>query len=217
MRIEKGALPESVSQWIAHSRAKQVRNFSKLVYEYGHTDQNGKCYLCERSLTTDINIDHLRPYSKDEAGRFEWNNLFMCCSRCNTIKGEGYIDLPDPTQHNIAREIRHTVFLDKKKFVFTPVNKIFPGELTLINLLTNIFEPEERQLKSESFRNYVFGKLVEFHNLCELYLIAPTTEHYYDLERALRPDKEFLGFKYWIMQDDEKLKEDFRNILRTIR
>lgn len=47
----------------------------------------GKCYLCEKGNISDVEVEHLTPHRGDEALKYDWNNLFYSCSRCNNIKG----------------------------------------------------------------------------------------------------------------------------------
>ena len=56
---------------------------------------HGKCYLCERDRISDINVEHLQPHKgQDDALKYDWNNLFLSCTRCNGIKSgkENIID-----------------------------------------------------------------------------------------------------------------------------
>ena len=47
----------------------------------------GKCYLCEKDNISDIEVEHLIPHKNNENLKYDWNNLFYSCSRCNSIKG----------------------------------------------------------------------------------------------------------------------------------
>ncbi|MCX9063931.1 hypothetical protein NLN94_23905, partial [Citrobacter portucalensis] len=45
-----------------------------------------KCYICETKNPLDINIEHFNPHMGDIEKKFNWNNLYLSCSRCNNIK-----------------------------------------------------------------------------------------------------------------------------------
>lgn len=46
----------------------------------------GKCYLCEKDEISDVEVEHLIPHKGDDELKYDWNNLFYSCSRCNSIK-----------------------------------------------------------------------------------------------------------------------------------
>ena len=59
----------------------------------------GKCYLCEQDDLSDPEIEHFDPHEGDESKKFDWNNLFLSCSRCNSIKStthKGLLNCSDP-------------------------------------------------------------------------------------------------------------------------
>lgn len=47
---------------------------------------NNKCYICEMQELQDGIVEHLIPHSGDPDLKFDWNNLFWACNRCNSIK-----------------------------------------------------------------------------------------------------------------------------------
>ena len=49
-------------------------------------DHHKKCYLCERSLCTEFQIEHHRSQQNHPALRQDWNNLFWSCGYCNGKK-----------------------------------------------------------------------------------------------------------------------------------
>lgn len=46
----------------------------------------GKCYLCEKDEISDVEVEHLIPHKGNDTLKYDWNNLFYSCSRCNGIK-----------------------------------------------------------------------------------------------------------------------------------
>ncbi|ENU31204.1 TIGR02646 family protein [Acinetobacter sp. CIP-A165] len=56
---------------------------------------HGKCYLCERANILDIEVEHLDPHRGDVIKKFNWNNLFYSCSRCNNIKSHTHTNIVD--------------------------------------------------------------------------------------------------------------------------
>ncbi|EBL1934438.1 HNH endonuclease [Salmonella enterica] len=47
---------------------------------------HAKCYLCERNEVQDAEVEHLIPHEGDDNLKYNWDNLFYSCSRCNGIK-----------------------------------------------------------------------------------------------------------------------------------
>jgi hypothetical protein len=68
-----------------------------------------KCYLCETKEPQDINVEHFHAHAGNFDKKFDWNNLYFACSRCNNIKGDRYnnlVDCCDP-QQDAFRAIKH--------------------------------------------------------------------------------------------------------------
>ena len=53
-------------------------------------DFHGKCYLCEIDKLQSVEVDHLSPHhNKSDRDRLlDWDNLFLCCSHCNSVKNQ---------------------------------------------------------------------------------------------------------------------------------
>lgn len=56
-----------------------------------------KCYLCERDDIQDVEVEHFIPHTKNTALKYNWENLYYSCSRCNSIKSSTHINLLDCT------------------------------------------------------------------------------------------------------------------------
>ena len=80
-------LPNSLSKTIKDYRTEEV--ITKLNEMFF-----GKCYLCEKDNISGIEVEHLIPHKNNENLKYDWNNLFYSCSRCNCIKGtiEKFLD-----------------------------------------------------------------------------------------------------------------------------
>lgn len=48
--------------------------------------QSNKCYLCERKAPDTSQIEHFIPTYKREDLKYVWENLFLVCDHCNSIK-----------------------------------------------------------------------------------------------------------------------------------
>ena len=54
------------------------------------SDFHGKCYLCEIDKLQSVQVEHLRPHhdKSDRARLLDWDNLFLCCGHCNSVKNQ---------------------------------------------------------------------------------------------------------------------------------
>lgn len=55
----------------------------------------GKCYLCESDELSDPEIEHFDPHEKNDQKKYDWNNLYYACGRCNSIKSTTHKNLLD--------------------------------------------------------------------------------------------------------------------------
>lgn len=64
------------------------------VIERLKKDFHDKCYICEMKGLQDPNVEHLLPHKngKYPERKYDWNNLFWSCGRCNGIKENGRYD-----------------------------------------------------------------------------------------------------------------------------
>jgi hypothetical protein len=69
---------------------------SGAVFDILVEDCHGKCYVCEDKPTS-INVEHIVPHRDDVALRHDWDNIFLACGHCNSIKGTKYDDIINPT------------------------------------------------------------------------------------------------------------------------
>lgn len=57
-------------------------------------DFHGKCYICEIKPLMDPQVEHLLPHKggKYPERKFDWNNLFLVCAHCNSVKNKKKYD-----------------------------------------------------------------------------------------------------------------------------
>lgn len=175
-------------------------------------DHYKKCYLCERHLTTDFEVEHFKSQDNNSDLRQNWNNLFWSCTYCNPKKGNRFDDILNPTKVNIEDEIRQTIAFGEKKACFEPIKETEEHRNTC-KLLLNIHNGTGRlrTKKEENFFEYMVGKMNNFYSLINQYLNNPTDYNCNLVKEKLQIDKEFLGFKYWIIKSKPQLVEVFAN------
>ena len=164
-------------------------------------DQDSKCYLCERLLGTDFEIEHF-------AGREgnlinDWNNLLLSCGYCNKKKSNNYNNLLDPLHNNIEEKIQQRLNISTKKVDFYSAENSEEIE-SLKSLLGSIFNGvgTMRKAKEDVFYKYFISKIDYFNELLLQYINDKTEENRDKVLGELGVDREFLGFKYWIIKDN---------------
>lgn len=84
--------PDSISRG-QYNKADVLQKLKPMFFE--------KCYLCERDDIQDVEVEHFIPHQSDVALKYNWDNLYYSCSRCNSIKSSTHINLLDCTDSNL--------------------------------------------------------------------------------------------------------------------
>ncbi len=165
-------------------------------------DHNGKCYLCERVLTTDFQIEHL----DSTADRQDWYNLFLACGYCNLKKGDRFDSILNPATNNVEDIIEQQIDYSNKKACFESTE-----DVDTVRLLDSIFNGVGmmRKIKEERFFEYAMVKISNFKTVVEHYTLEKSPENRQAVSDLLCSDQEFLGFKYWIIKHNDVLAAEF--------
>lgn len=180
------------------------------VKEQLFKDQNEKCYLCERILTTDFEIEHLHSQHNFPDEVQDWNNLFLSCNYCNNKKLSNHDDILNPVHRNIEQEIRQEIDFEQKKAKFTSIQSGTDVDST-ISFLENVYNGRlsYRKIKEEKFFEDILSVVISFSKLVLDYLTNPSTESESAVRSSLAVTKEALGFKYWIIKSNPTLESVF--------
>jgi uncharacterized protein (TIGR02646 family) len=76
------------------------------------------CCYCERQIETHLAVEHVRPKSKNERLRNDWDNFLLSCINCNSCKGKKNVRLDRfvwPHRDNTIRA-----------FVYGPGGQVIP-------------------------------------------------------------------------------------------
>lgn len=173
-------------------------------------DQHGKCYLCERMVTTDFQIEHLKSQENYPELKTEWTNLLLSCDYCNPKKGSRFGNILNPLDCNIEEIIEQAIDFKSKTVVFESDNN---SEQTMntISLLNTIFNgiSKLRKFKESKFYEEIEGILIRFVQKVTIYKLNPSPFAEDVVRQELGIDKELLGFKYWIIKSDAVLAKTF--------
>ena len=175
-------------------------------------DQHDKCYLCERKLETDFNIEHFKSQQHYPQLKNEWSNLLLACGYCNQKKSDRYDCILNPLNEDIEKEICQRIDYKERKAVFTS-SSVGVEHVNTIKLLESIFNGTERmrKLKEEKFFNHVVSVMNNFMRFTNRYLLDPNDENAALVRSKLSKDEEFLGLKYWVIKDNPNLMKSFSN------
>lgn len=165
------------------------------------SDQDSKCYLCERLLGTDFEIEHFAGRESNLIN--DWNNLLLSCGYCNRKKSNNYNNLLNPLYNNIEEKIQQRLNISTKKVDFYSAESSEEIE-SLKSLLGSIFNGvgKMRKEKEKIFYEDFVSKIDYFNELLLQYINDKTTENRDKVLGELGIDREFLGFKYWIIKDN---------------
>jgi len=145
--------------------------------QYNHTDVvsvlkpmfYGKCYLCERDEIQDVEVEHFEPHMSIDAVKFDWNNLYYACSRCNSLKSSTHNGLLDCTDSSISvfREIILKMSVATNDDVIVKASSQTPSDavaktVALLNLCYNSTNTALRGVSREVLIEQMYGNMVAF-------------------------------------------------------
>lgn len=203
-------VPESLSARRSYSEEDVLNKLREIFYD--------KCYLCEIKDPTSINVEHFDAHQGNLDKKFDWNNLFYVCGRCNNIKLAKYNNLLDCTKDSVDvfRAIKHlpphTPYQSK-----IIIESMATDDKTIETaaLLDEIFNTEKtinKKITGKYLRKKVFHKYNRFLDLVNEYLDdeLPQTrknEAYERLQVLMSKEQEFSAFIRWVVLEDEYLYE----------
>ena len=201
---------------IPASLAGRRKYDSKDVWQVLEKIFHKKCYICETSEPLGINVEHFVPHRGNEDLKFDWNNLYFSCARCNNIKLTQYDDLLDccDPSTDVVRAIKHL-----------PPSSLRGGSLQIIAQSTDHKTQQTADLLCKVFNSahtinkaitsaYLRAKVFEQYN--RLYI---QMNKYYDpvslpieketaIERIkllLKPSASYSAFISWCIIEDSEL------------
>lgn len=174
-------------------------------------DQHEKCYICERKLYTDFEIEHFRSEHNYPGLIRDWSNLFLACRYCNGKKSSSFDDNVYPLSSDVEDEIEQRIDMrnDKAKFNTQINDNQHSNTIKMLDIFYN-GKLKIRNIKEERFFDYSKQKMIEFSRIVNNFIMNPTPQNRALVAGELAIDKELLGFKYWMIRDFA-LEGEFRN------
>jgi uncharacterized protein (TIGR02646 family) len=210
---------------LAEEKLKKYGTYRcKGVIEQIHIDFKDKCYICEATNLTSINVEHFQPHKGNKDKKFEWENLFYVCGHCNNTKlakaaYEGMLNCTNPA-HKVADWIRYAYddsnFPDLKVILEEVVAK--DGVSSTIKLLEDVFNGEQTPIKKiecRNLRNLLHDQLADLNNhLAGFYLNGNLSQGELEavkikIKEHLQKESPFSAFKIWVIRSKESYMRDF--------
>lgn len=193
------------------SLASKTKYDGRDVLEQLEAYAHGKCYLCERRLIADFEVEHLKSRKNHAGLTYDWNNLLWVCGYCNRKKGDNYDDILNPVTVDIEDEISQVVDFVNKKVVFVATGISTPQHEQTIKLLSIIFNGQKslRTKREQNFYNYVASRLSTFQTLIVEWLKNPCEETRAPIIEELSIESDLLGLKYWIVKSNPSVEKEF--------
>lgn len=165
-------------------------------------DHHEKCYICERRLVTDFEIEHFKSQDNHPELTQEWSNLFLVCRYCNGKKLSFYDDNVNPLSVNVEDEIEQRIDMRNNKAEFKSLvdDDQHNNTVRMLNRFYN-GKGKLRNLKEERFFNETKQKMIEFSRKINEYIMNPSPQQKASVVKELAIDKELLGMKYWMLYD----------------
>lgn len=174
-------------------------------------DLHEKCYICERKLGTDFEIEHFKSKNNYPELRQEWTNLFLACGYCNKKKSSSFDDNLYPLDTNIENEIEQRIDFSRNKASFvTTINDVtHQNTVRMLHVFYN-GKKKMRVIKEERFFDEAKQKMNRFLEKVNTFLMEPTPANRALVAAELYIEQEMLGFKYWVIRDNH-LEAEFKD------
>lgn len=179
------------------------------------TDQHSKCYLCERKLITDFQVEHLKCRKNHAHLAYCWENLFWSCDYCNKKKSDLFDNILNPVENNIEDLIYQKIDFPKSYVEFHCQDPNSEKGETTVQLLSRIFNGSNRMrtIREQHFYDYAKSRITLFQKMVLSWLKNYSAAERDAIIEELDINAEFLGFKYWIIRSNSKLLSEFSNYI----
>lgn len=177
-----------------------------------YADFHEKCYLCEQDELQSVEVEHLLPHhnGQDLERKFDWNNLFLSCAHCNSVKNrrryeENVVDCCRTDPEKLIRQ----EFCNGKVCVTAEVDTL--EARTTASLLEDCFELRNHAIREKECQNKVRA-LQKTMNLLykelEKYQGNKTEKSLRTLRGMLNREYKFSGFTRTYVRDNLELYPD---------
>jgi hypothetical protein len=183
------------------------------------SDCHGKCYICEDKSIT-FNVEHVTPHRNDARLKYDWNNLFIACGHCNSIKHVKYDEIINPTKLDPEEHIALSAVVTDELMDQVEVNALTADIVTmntaeLLNLVYNGESTSIKKHESTNLRNeHLMPVIRRFYQYIRDYLEEPDLGFAEMIIKEIDRSSAFAAFKRKIVRDDPELSVIFAESLK---
>ena len=182
-------------------------------------DCHEKCYICE-DKPTKINIEHIVSHRSDPLLKFNWDNLFLACGHCNSIKHTKYDDIIDPTKCEPEEHIALSVEITDNFIEYVNVEALSTDIQTtqtaeLLNLVYNEGSTDIQKIECSNLRNsHLVPNIRLFYQFIQDHKKEPELGYFEKIRKEIDRSSAFAAFKRKIIRDDPELSITFADVLQ---
>jgi len=129
------------------------------------------CYICEEYVPKHFDIDHFFPQNSFPHLVHDWDNLFYCCSTCNSIRPKDINTIGNEILNNCKDDVEKNIHLkfDNGRILII-LNNIDSKSLNTKKLLNRVYNGFKSSSKSYLYlRKEIEKELVEFEKIIRKY------------------------------------------------
>ncbi|WP_402719106.1 HNH endonuclease [Janthinobacterium rivuli] len=179
---------------------------------------HNKCYLCETSNPTSLNVEHFDPQVAGEDRTYDWDNLFYSCARCNNVKLAGYRNLLNCTDKNVdvfsAIKLLPPLTPYGKNVIVQPMFDD-PKTVETAKLLSEIYNTDRtanKRITGSYLREGIYKKYNRLLKFVNQYFSNESSDEQKNqalgtLKVLMGNEQEYSAFLRWIVLDDVRLSE----------
>lgn len=185
-------------------------------------DSHNKCYICEISAPTSINVEHFTEHRGVAGLKYDWFNLMYACTHCNSTKNDLFRKVPsdiikctDPQQHpdlwieyriDISQDLRAVARITQNPLENAPAyQQQIDNTLRLLNAVYNGSGSPIRNQEATNLLYKVVKATKDFQQLLFQYLTCKEPRKKLQLRIKIKNEldvsSEFTAFKRWIVRD----------------
>lgn len=180
------------------------------VLEKLKKDFFGKCYICETKLFS-TNIEHFKAHKGDKKLKFEWTNLFLACSHCNSIKSTTEIlNCTDP-KHDVENWITYKPIQLSENKVEISTKRTDKLSINTVKVLNKVYNGHTKIKKRDgmTIKEHLVEEMLSFHHLMLEYNKAKHNEKKFKnremfIEEELHKGSKLTAFKRQVIKDNSK-------------
>lgn len=140
--VRPTTVPVSLSKKQSYSEKDVIESLEKAFHS--------KCYICETKEPLALNVEHFEAHQGCKEKKFDWNNLFYSCARCNNFKRHTYDDILNCTDLslNALMLIRHIPPMTPYSDIIIEAMDENPKTIRTAELIHRVFNEDDTGNKS---------------------------------------------------------------------